>query len=375
MIFSKHYSIILSDHSGGNVFSIFIHRWVARAMVFFLLCLVIGLIAVSIFGYKNYRAMAAIVLPTYENNLALAKENIGLRKEMDKKEKEIEDLEFQVFQERENYAASLEALYSQVKKLDKFYTDLKIMAGFKLEADKARKLNAPKTGKKLGTGGPTMSDDEFFESLLILENEKFIKEGYRREGMLNKRCTEFEKEFRLLKRMLEKRKSLLADVPDMSPCKGTITSYYGASRGGRVHTGLDIANEIGTPLVAPADGVVTFAGTRSTYGKVIYLDHGHGFTSRYGHLSGFNISVGDRVIRGEVIGYMGRTGYATGSHVHWEVRLNGIPVDPINYLGDDKLPIQIVDGSALITIEIPEGVNITLDKLEPTNEGAPEPPK
>jgi len=375
MIFSKHYSIILSDHSGGNVFSIFIHRWVARAMAFFVVCLLISLVAISIYGYKNYRSMAAIVLPTYENNLALAKENIGLRKNLDGKNEKIDELEFQVYKERENYAASLETLYSQLKKLDKFYTDLKIMAGFKLEVDKARKLNAPKDGKKFGTGGPTMTSDEFFQSLLLLEDDAFVNEGNRREKLLNKRATDFEKEFRILMRLLEKKKSLLADVPDMSPCKGLITSYYGANRWGSVHTGLDIGNEIGTPIVTPADGVVTVADTRSLYGKVIYLDHGHGFTSRYGHLSGFNVSAGDRVIRGEVIGYMGQTGLATGSHLHWEVRLNVVPVDPINYMGDDKLPIHIVDGSALININIPEDAEISLDMLEPTPETTPEQPE
>lgn len=318
--------------------------------------------------------MAAIVLPTYENNLALAKENIELRKNLDEKDDTINELEFQVYKERENYAASLEALYSQLKKLDKFYTDLKIMAGFKLEVDKARKLNAPKGENNFGTGGPTMNSDEFFASLLLLEDDAFLKEGNRREKLLNTKASEFEKEFRILMRLMEKKKSLLADVPDMSPCKGMITSYYGANRWGSVHTGLDIGNEIGTPIVAPADAVVTVADTRSLYGKVIYLDHGHGFTSRYGHLSGFNVSTGDRVVRGDVIGYMGRTGLATGSHLHWEVRLNGVPVDPINYMGEDKLPIHIVDGSSIINIDIPDDAEITMDMLEPMGEKTPETP-
>jgi murein DD-endopeptidase MepM/ murein hydrolase activator NlpD len=95
---------------------------------------------------------------------------------------------------------------------------------------------------------------------------------------------------------------------------------------------LDIAYRKGSPIVATADGVVTYAGTKGLLGLVLVIDHGHGIVTRYAHLDEIIHNKGARVERGEIIAHMGNTGRSTGPHLHYEVRLNGIPVNPVKYI-------------------------------------------
>ena len=113
------------------------------------------------------------------------------------------------------------------------------------------------------------------------------------------------------------------------------TSGFGM-RWGRMHEGLDMAAPIGTPIYATADGVVTFAGTKSGYGLVTIIRHDFGIETRYAHQSRIRVKVGQKVSRGERIGDMGSTGHSTGSHVHYEVRVNGKPVNPMKFIKAGK---------------------------------------
>lgn len=115
------------------------------------------------------------------------------------------------------------------------------------------------------------------------------------------------------------------------PVSGAITSYYGY-RGREFHTGVDISAPYGTPVAAAESGVVTGAGYEGGYGRMITINHGGGLVTRYAHLSGYNVAVGQRVSRGEVIGYVGTSGRTTGPHLHFEVLLNGEFRNPYNYL-------------------------------------------
>ncbi len=109
------------------------------------------------------------------------------------------------------------------------------------------------------------------------------------------------------------------------------TSPFGM-RDGRPHNGMDMAGPVGTPIYATADGYVTFAGWQSGYGNLIIIQHEFGFTTRYAHLSAIQVEKGERVSRGDRIGDMGNTGRSTGSHLHYEVHLNGTPVNPSQYI-------------------------------------------
>ena len=116
------------------------------------------------------------------------------------------------------------------------------------------------------------------------------------------------------------------------PVSGAITSGFGM-RWGRMHEGIDIAVASGTPVHAAAAGRVVYAGWMSGYGNIVVLDHGGGLSTAYGHNTSVAVSVGQDVEAGQVIAYSGSTGHSTGPHVHFEVRVNGEPVDPTGYLG------------------------------------------
>jgi murein DD-endopeptidase MepM/ murein hydrolase activator NlpD len=133
--------------------------------------------------------------------------------------------------------------------------------------------------------------------------------------------------------------STLGIVPSLWPVVGQITGHFGErldpfSGEGAFHAGLDIASHYGDEIRATADGDVTNVEQRAGYGRLIILDHGFGLTTWYGHLSGFNVEAGTHVRRGDVIGYEGNSGRATGPHLHYEVRINNTPVNPWRYLRD-----------------------------------------
>lgn len=115
------------------------------------------------------------------------------------------------------------------------------------------------------------------------------------------------------------------------PTRGRLSSGFG-TRWGRAHEGIDLAAPIGTAVYASDGGVVIWAGTKGTYGKFIMIDHGGGYVSAYGHLSKYSVSVGDKVYKGQKIAAVGNTGRSTGPHLHFEIRKNGSPVNPLKYL-------------------------------------------
>ncbi|MBV9608213.1 MAG: M23 family metallopeptidase, partial [Acidobacteria bacterium] len=93
-----------------------------------------------------------------------------------------------------------------------------------------------------------------------------------------------------------------------------------------------ISTAYGRPVVAPADGVVTYAETLAGYGRLVMIEHGQGISTRYGHLANYTVAPGQSVHRGDVIGYVGMTGRSTGPHLHYEVRIHDVPVNPYKYL-------------------------------------------
>jgi len=127
-------------------------------------------------------------------------------------------------------------------------------------------------------------------------------------------------------------------IPSIWPVDGELEGGFGGRRnpfGGRgfeFHEGQDIDAEYGDPVIAAGNGRVTIAGRQRGYGNVVYIDHGAGLSTRYGHLSQINVAVGQSVTRGQKIGLVGSTGRSTGPHLHYEVRINNQPVDPKRYL-------------------------------------------
>ncbi len=126
-------------------------------------------------------------------------------------------------------------------------------------------------------------------------------------------------------------------APNLWPVEGQITGSFGEridpfNGEGAFHSGVDISAVVGSPVIAPADGQVTFADFLGGYGRAVAIDHGHGITTRYGHLSSYAVAAGHYVHRGDTIGYVGLSGRSTGPHLHYEVRINETPVNPYKYL-------------------------------------------
>jgi murein DD-endopeptidase MepM/ murein hydrolase activator NlpD len=129
----------------------------------------------------------------------------------------------------------------------------------------------------------------------------------------------------------------LAAAPTLWPVQGRITGSFGEridpfSGEGAFHRGVDISSDIGTRVIAPADGVVQYSDLMNGYGRTVLLEHGNGISTLYGHLSGFAVGPGQFVHRGDTVGYVGQSGRSTGPHLHYEVRIFNTPVNPHKYM-------------------------------------------
>lgn len=133
------------------------------------------------------------------------------------------------------------------------------------------------------------------------------------------------------------KESVLRSTPTILPSNGWITSYFGPrisphSGKKKMHEGLDVGGRYGTPIIAPADGIVTYSGKKTGFGLFIQLDHGYGVETLYAHSQKLHVKKGDKIERGTLIAEIGNTGYSTGPHLHYEVRVNGIAVDPLYFV-------------------------------------------
>lgn len=139
---------------------------------------------------------------------------------------------------------------------------------------------------------------------------------------------------------LSEQQSLVNATPNIKPARGWFTSRFGYrvdpfSGRPEMHAGLDIAAPPGTPVYAPADGVVSYVGYEEGYGKIVSIDHGYGVVTRFAHNSRTFVEQGQKVSRRDVVSAVGSTGRSSGPHCHYEVRINGVPVDPENYILDE----------------------------------------
>ena len=192
------------------------------------------------------------------------------------------------------------------------------------------------SAKKVSLSGTLVTGVSIFTMGLILFVMYFSYDyiHIRREqaelGRLKQKTVEQEQQ-------IKEKKSLLAVTPSIWPVVGWVTSEFGRrpdpfGKGQEFHKGLDIATKIGRPVQAPADGVVTEVAYHEDVGNMIQIDHGHGVSTFYGHLSKSLVRMGAPVKRGDRIGYVGNSGRSTGSHLHYAVLLNGVPVNPRKYV-------------------------------------------
>jgi len=207
------------------------------------------------------------------------------------------------------------------------------------QTDKKIRVLAYETSKDkklpLAIGG---SDHETrMKDLSNQENDKLITGMHKGIEKLNENAKDREKSFDELLAFLHEQKSILASTPSIWPVTGWITSEFGIrqspfSSGLEFHKGLDISTRFGKEVVAPADGLVVTSAFDSSDGNYIKIDHGHGLATGFAHLSRMAVKQGVRVKKGQIIGYVGDTGRSTGSHLHYAVFVNNIPVNPKRYL-------------------------------------------
>jgi murein DD-endopeptidase MepM/ murein hydrolase activator NlpD len=150
-----------------------------------------------------------------------------------------------------------------------------------------------------------------------------------------------------VEKQYEENRIRFSHLPAIKPMEGFLSSGFGIRwhpifQIRRPHEGIDIVNETGTPVYASGDGVVEMAGRNlSGYGIMVMINHGYGYTTVYGHLSRHLVREGQRVKRGDLIGLCGETGIATNPHLHYEVRLNGVQQNPIDYFFDDLDVVEL----------------------------------
>ena len=189
----------------------------------------------------------------------------------------------------------------------------------------------------IGIGGPDGAGIQDLAELGEKKQDEALKEMHNELSQLKGAASKQETSLQMLIEYFEDKRSIYASTPQVWPVRGWVTSPFGKRTSPftgipTFHEGLDIAAQTGTPVVAPADGVVLKAGFSSGYGNMVEISHGYGIRTVFGHNSRLNVKVGQQVKRGDIISYVGDTGSSTGPHLHYEVRLNGLPVNPRKYL-------------------------------------------
>jgi murein DD-endopeptidase MepM/ murein hydrolase activator NlpD len=171
-----------------------------------------------------------------------------------------------------------------------------------------------------------------------LRNDEMTGSPYRDDiDKMSFRSNNLHKDLGILEQKFTAQSRLLSSTPSIAPVRGILTDGFGGrsdpftGEAGQ-HNAVDISSAIGAPIRSPADGIVVKAEWANGYGNVIYVSHGYGYSTRYGHLSNFAVRAGQRVKRGDIIGHVGSTGRSTGPHLHYEVRVNNNPVNPLEYI-------------------------------------------
>lgn len=231
----------------------------------------------------------------------------------------------------QDFAAEINALKAQLLALNHFEKKIRIIANIE---------QSNEAGNIFGVGG-SIPEDLDAQIPLKEKHNSLMRDMHEQIDQLSRASGSQRDEFEFLLRSLEDQQNLLASTPAIRPVsrgvKSWVTSNFGYRKspftGQReFHKALDIAARQGTPILATADGIVTFSGNKGLLGQTVVIDHGHGMVTTYGHISKLLKKRGEKVSRWETIALMGNTGRSTGPHVHYEVRLNGMPVNPENYI-------------------------------------------
>lgn len=232
----------------------------------------------------------------------------------------------------ERFGNRLEDLDSSLASLKKMEDQLRIMASLKPRKEEG----------KIGVGG--ISKDDLPTQLIGLapSERQYVTRLNRQFLDLEQRVSEQGRGFSDLVSLFREKRNLLAYTPSILPTRGWFTSGFGRrispfTNRKEFHAGIDIVARQGTPIISPADGLVIKASRDSGYGNLLEIRHMQGIVTRYAHTQKFLVRPGQRVKRGDTIALVGSTGRSTGPHLHYEVRLNGVAVNPLLYIVDAQV--------------------------------------
>jgi len=223
-------------------------------------------------------------------------------------------------------AERIDQITQKVDALKEFDHKLKVMANLETSEDNAQNQ---------GLGGSPISLEP--EHATTRSHKELVRLMHRSLDNLDNEIAAGEQDKIELHKFLENQKMLLASTPSIWPTKGWLSSSFGYrispfSDRKEFHKGVDIATRMGAPIVASADGIVSFAGREGGFGRVLTVKHGYGIKTKYAHLKEALVKKGQYVKRGETIALVGNTGRSTGPHLHYEVHLNGVAVNPVRYI-------------------------------------------
>ncbi len=233
--------------------------------------------------------------------------------------------------EIQQFSKKLKQIETQMVRLEQFDKKLRVITALESQ---------PSQEHEFGSGGPNQdaminfssASKKYTQSLMDSLNSDLDRIGRQAEAQ--------EVSFFELDEFFKEQSSLLSHTPSIWPTRGWVTSTFGYRRSPftglrEMHEGLDVATRINAQIISPANGIVVRLGYHRGYGKIVEIDHGYGVITRYGHNSKNIVKVGQRVKRGDVIALIGSTGRSTGPHLHYEVLLNGVPVNPYRYIFED----------------------------------------
>lgn len=340
---NKTYTILIASNRRGETRRLTISAAWVKAFSFlgFVVLLIMGTAAVDYVG----------LLLTANENQKLVAENLALKKQFESVEIKLTSLE-----------SGLERIRNFTKKLhlitniDDEDRTLKLALSNLPRQGEAIPVDTPASGSSGNTAERAPSSEFFVREPTIGDklptDEESGELATQRDALkdyasLSIRIDRAVKQSQMREQgllqlwdSLSERQSLLSATPSIKPARGWFSSRFGyrvdpVNGRSEMHAGLDIAAPPGTPVYAPADGIVSHVGYEPGYGKLVSIDHGYGVITRFAHNSRIFVQQGQKIHRWEVISAVGSTGRSTGAHVHYEVRIHGLPVDPLNYILED----------------------------------------
>lgn len=314
----KRYTILISNHKKGRTFSFVISESWLKASGVFAACVLV----LFLFGVVDYTGLIFKVGRSQQ----LFAENESLREQYQALEGKISNVE-----------TALERVHNFTHKIKSIMSveDQHRLTKLLVQSPKRDLASELSSGEVLGTEaeGAHLENDELSKHepedqrfTLSVRIDRALKSAELREQSVLD-----------VWNLVSDRQSLWSATPTIKPAQGWYTSRFGFRIDpftGRTeyHSGVDIAATPGTPVYAPADGVISYIGYEPGYGRIVSIDHGYGVLTRYGHNSRVYVEMGQRVTRGEIVAAVGSTGRSSGPHLHYEVRVEGVPVNPMNYI-------------------------------------------